>query len=347
VTGYPFAPAVTAEAVPGRTSVVVVHYSGEEDLRRCCASVLAEPGDVELVVVDNRSQDGAVERLPEDPRLRRLWRPDNGGFAEGANAGLAVATGDVVMLLNPDAALRPGCLAALAEALVDADIAAPRVLLAADPNRLDNCGHDVFPDGLNWCRGRGEEAAGRYLEDEDILFFSGAAVAFRRDALARCGGLDPAYFAYGEDADLSLRAARLGLRCRYVADAVVTHRVGGAFGSHGLRKAYLVERNRIRVAVTHLPASWLAAAPLWTAARVAALGLAGLRGDGVAGGFARRDRVALPLVLAAAWIAGAAAIPPSLARRRALGRLGDRAGMDARLSHARVGLRALLRRPAA
>ena len=119
MSGYPFAPAVTAEAVPCRVSVVVVHYSGEEDLRRCCASVLAEPGDVELVVVDNRSQDGAVERLPEDPRLRRLWRPDNGGFAEGANAGLAVATGDVVMLLNPDAALRPGCLAALAEAHAD------------------------------------------------------------------------------------------------------------------------------------------------------------------------------------------------------------------------------------
>ena len=345
---YPFAPAVGGLGVKGRTSVVVVHYRGAEDLAACVASVLTQRiprGSLELIVVDNDSPDAAPAALPEDPRLRRIWLPRNLGFAGGANAGVQAATGDVVVLLNPDAALRRGCLARMLLALGDADIVAPRLLLADDPALLDNCGHAVYPDGLNWCRGRGERAAGQYLEREDILLFSGAAVALRRSALVRCGGFDPSYWAYGEDADLALRAARAGLVCRYLPDAVVTHRVGGAFGRHGLRKAFLVERNRVRVAATHLPAGWLVAAPLWTGARVVALAVGSLRGRGVAAGFSRRDRALLPATVLAAWIAGALAWPGSLARRRAVGRLGDRSPLDAQLRSARVGLAALVRRP--
>ena len=345
---YPYAPGIAAPGTPGRVSVVVVHYAGAADLRLCCDSVLVQAHpDLELIVVDNGSSDGAPAQLPNDPRLRRVWMPGNAGFAGGANAGLAAATGEAVMLLNPDAALRRGCLAALLAALDDADIAAPRLLLAADPDRLDNCGHDLFPDGLNWCRGRGEVAAGLFEEPEDILVFSGAAVIFRRSALVACGGLDPGYWAYGEDADLALRAARLGLRCRYVPSAVVTHRVGGSFGRHGLLKAFLVERNRVRVAATHLPVSWLLAAPLWTSARIVLLGVAGLRGRGVAGGYTRRDRALLPVAVASAWVAAALALPGSVGRRRALHRMGDRRPLEPRLREVRVGLRALLRRPAA
>ncbi len=347
VSPYPYAPAIPARGTPGRVSVVVVHYEGESDLSLCCDSVFAQGHpDLELIVVDNGSRDGAPARLRSDPRLKRLWLPDNQGFAAGANAGLLAATGEALLLLNPDAALRRGCLAALLEALEDVDIAAPRLLLASHPDRLDNCGHDLFPDGLNWCRGRGERADGRYEDPEDLLVFSGAAVAFRRSALALCGGLDPTYWAYGEDADLALRAARFDLRCRYVPSAVATHRVGGSFGSHGLLKAFLVERNRVRVAATHLPLTWLMAAPLWTGARVAALGLAALVGKGAGGGYSRRDRALLPLMLSSAWIAGVVDLPGSLGRRVALGRLGERRGLDSRLGEARVGIRALLRRPA-
>jgi len=338
---YPFAPAVSPEGVAGRTSVVVVHYAGLEDLRACVGSVLAEPGDVELIVVDNASPDGGVASLAAHPRLHRVFLPTNRGFAGGTNAGLARATGDVVVLLNPDATVRPGCLAALRGALNDADIAAPQVLLADDAARLDSFGHDLYPDGLNWCRGRGEIAD---REGGDVLLFSGAAVAFRREALARIGGLDEGFWAYGEDADLGLRAARAGLRCVAVADAVCTHRIGGSFGRYGLRKAFLVERNRVRVAVAHLPLSWLIAAPAWTAARLLAQGAMGSVGRGVLGGYSPVERALLGPTLLAAWAAATVAAPGSLARRVALGRAD--AGYRTRLRGARVGLRTLLRRSA-
>ncbi|MCO4770382.1 MAG: glycosyltransferase family 2 protein [Deltaproteobacteria bacterium] len=342
---YPFAPAVSEAGVAGRVSVVVVHYSGTDDLIACAASVLAEAGDVELIVVDNASPDRGAALLPSDARLRRIWLPRNVGFAAGANAGVTASTGDVVVLLNPDATLRPGCLGALEQALASADIAVPRVLLADDPSRLDSCGHDLYPDGLNWCRGRGEPAADQFDSAEDVLLFSGAAVAFRRAALARVGALDEGFWAYGEDADLGLRAARAGLLARTAPDAVCLHKVGGSFGRFGLRKAFLVERNRVRVALVHLPISWLLLAPLWTTARVVGMGLAGAAGHGVVGSYGRGTRTLLPAAVLAAWGASVVQAPGSLARRMALGLRGVDASYGRRLRAARIGLPTLLRRP--
>lgn len=338
---YPFAPDVPSDGVAGRCSVVVVHYRGVEDLRRCAESVLANADDVELIVVDNGSEDRGAAQLADDPRLRRVLLPTNQGFAAGANAGLDVATGELVLLLNPDATLRPGALGRLRGALDEADVAVPAVVLADDPDRLDSAGHVLFPDGLNLCRGRGEPVR-EHRDLDGVVLFSGAAVALRRSALARIGGLDEGYWAYGEDADLALRVARAGLRVAWVPEAVVTHRVGGSFGRFPLRKAFLVERNRARVALAHLPASWLVAAPVWTAARVLGLGVRGAAGQGLAGGFEPRARALLPVAVGLAWAAALLGAPGSLARRRALGPMTP--AYRARLADARVGLGPLLRR---
>lgn len=345
---YPYAPAVRPEGAPGRVSVVIVHYRGQDDLLACVAAVRAlEWADLELVVVDNASASG-LPRIDASPRhegseselpLRTLRLARNEGFAAGANAGLAAATGEHIFFLNPDTVPMPGCLSALVEAGVD--VATARLLLADDPSRLDNCGHGLFPDGLNWCRGRGESASASYLRSEDVLLFSGAAVLFRRSALVRTGGFDPAYFAYGEDADLSLRAARLGLSCRYVAEAIVHHKVGGSFGRLALRKVLLVERNRARVAVTHLPWSWLLVSPFWTLRRHLLMARGATRGEGLAASWPAWRRPLLPAAVLAAHAASLWDLPANLRRRRALG-----GGMDpARLAPARVGLDALAERP--
>jgi len=342
-------------------SAVIVHYRGCEDLQRCVEALQGqEYRQLEIVLVDNGSSDGGVDaaltqwqnssgQLPM--RVVRLAR--NQGFATGANAGLAVARGEFLLLLNPDAEVESRCLGELVAALRGgADIAAARLLLRDRPDHLDNCGHGLYPDGLNWCRGRGEPAAGRYLEEEDVLLFSGAAVLIRRSVLSRIGALDGRYFGYGEDADLSLRAARLGLCCRYVPSAVVRHAVGASFGALSLRKVFLVERNRQRVAVTHLPKSWLLASPLWTLARHGLFAVQGSGGRGLAASWTPRQRLLLPLVVAAAQGAAVLDLPGSIARRRCSNRLvAELGGLEpsqwrARVRRHRVGLRALARRPA-
>lgn len=358
---YQFAPAVAPRGEPALLSVVLVHYSGADDLFRCVASLQRQRHRrLEIVLVDNGSADGgAAAVMAEEHRAGwqlpiRLFRVDtNRGFAAGANAGLAQARGEFIMLLNPDTEVGDEALDHLLQTLENgADIAAPRLLLRDHPDQLDNCGHELFPDGLNWCRGRGEQARGRYLKAEDILLFSGAAVMFRRSALALLGALDARFFGYGEDADLALRAARLGLCCRYVPEAVIHHRVGGAFGALSLRKVFLVERNRVQVALTHLPVTWLLASPLWTVARLGLLTGEGARGRGLAASWRPWQRALLPFAVLAASSASVLAIPGSVARRRGMTRLvRDKGGLDVAswrrlLGAHRAGLRDIARRPA-
>jgi len=337
---YPFAPSFSSEGTPGLVSIVLVHYRGAQDLRDCVSSIQEQDWpDLELVLVDNNSAEGMPQvddllcnRSHPEVSVARVRLDRNLGFAGGANAGAAIAQGEYIFFLNPDTVLQHGCIAALVSA--KADMATARLLLASDPSLLDNCGHGLFPDGLNWCRGRGQPAAGRFLMSEDVLLFSGAAVLFTRSALARTGGFDPSYFAYGEDADLSLRGARLGLRCRYVAQASVHHKVGGSFGRLALHKVLLVERNRSRVAVTHLPWSWLVKSPWWTLRRHLALGKGAATGRGLAASWPVWQRPLLLMVVLGAHVASLWDLPGNLRRRRALG-----GGMRPELlSMARVGV---------
>lgn len=348
---YPFAPAPNGDGVSGLLSVVVVHYRGADDLVGCLRSVLGagRPGALEILVVDNASSDHGVPRAAAlDPCIRSLRLPQNRGFAAAASAGLHASRGDRILVLNPDAVVEAKCLQALLRASDDADIVTARVHLLDAPDRLDNCGHRLYADGLNWCRGRGEAAQGAFEQPEDVLLFSGAAVLFRRDALRRTGGFDPSYFGYGEDADLGLRAARLGLRCVYAPDAVVRHRVGGTFGAMSPLKVFLVERNRARVAMTHLPRRRLLLSPLWTAARHLALTVASLQRRGPVADASPTDVLTLPAMVLLGHVASVVDIPGCLARRRALARKIEAGGglSDARwqerLDRDRVGLRELV-----
>src|SRR3954454_2339957 len=91
-------------------SVVVVTWNEIEWIGRCVESVLSElqPGD-ELIVADNGATDGTLEvvrSLAPDAKLLELG--ENLGFAGGCNAGAAVATGELLVLLNPDTVVAAG-----------------------------------------------------------------------------------------------------------------------------------------------------------------------------------------------------------------------------------------------
>jgi hypothetical protein len=358
---YQFAPAVESQGEHSLLSVVLVHYRGVEDLLRCVASLQGQGHrQLEIILVDNGSTDQGATFVTAQQKehdwslpVRLVSLPKNQGFAAGANAGVAESRGEFILLLNPDTEVTKEALESLLSALANgADIVAPRLLLRDQPDHIDNCGHGLFPDGLNWCRGRGEQAQGRYVKEEEILLFSGAAVMLRRSVLARLGALDVRFFGYGEDADLSLRAARLGLSCRYVPSSVIYHRVGGSFGQLSLRKVFLVERNRVQVALTHLPISWLLASPLWTVARLLVLTSEGARGRGLAASWRPWQRLLLPFAVLAASGASLLAIPGSLARRRGMARLvRESGGLDDSswlqlLGKYRLGLRDISSRPA-
>src|SRR5215510_3311427 len=96
-------------------SAIIVNWNGLRYLPNCLDALLPQlPHGAEVLLVDNGSTDGSVALARERyPQVRVVVLRDNLGFAGGVNAGLRVARGDSLLLLNNDAFAEPGFVAAL------------------------------------------------------------------------------------------------------------------------------------------------------------------------------------------------------------------------------------------
>jgi GT2 family glycosyltransferase len=221
----------------------VVAYGAEPCLEPGVHALLASPGvSPTVVLVDNGCTDGAVERLEAVAGVVVVRPEHNLGFAGGCNAGAAAATGEVVALVNPDAIVEPGALAALAEGALrpGVGVATASVRLADRPDLLNSAGNEIHFGGLSWS-GHFEKPAAAHLTEREVLAASGAAMALRRSLWEELGGFDDDFFGYYEDADLSLRCWLRGLTVVYIPTAVVVHRYEF---SRNPTKFFLLERNR-------------------------------------------------------------------------------------------------------
>ena len=220
----------------GRTSAVVVNYEAGDHLRRCVASLRAA-GVGEVVVVDNGSRDGSVRAAAAaDPGLVVVPSGANLGYGSAANRGAAVATGEVLLVLNPDVVVAPDAPAVLAAALAASSrrgVVGPRIDTPAGarypsprtfPALGDALGHAFV--GLVAPRNRWSRRYKR-LDAEPgagpVDWVSGSCVAVARPCFEALGGFDEAYFMYAEDVDLCWRARRAGFEVAYEPAARVVH----------------------------------------------------------------------------------------------------------------------------
>jgi GT2 family glycosyltransferase len=231
-----------------RVSAVVLAWLAEPWLRRSVESLLAsEKVRVEVILVDNGCTTDDVEVLSALPGVTVLRPGRNLGYSGGCDAGVAASGGEYVALVNGDAVVEPGTLARLVEELQrpDVGIAAGAVRLAEDPARLNSSGNVVHVLGLSWVGGFGEYET--RTAPTDTAGAMGACLVTTRAHWDRLGGFDEHYFAYHEDADLSIRTWRVGLRVVNVPDAVAVHRYEF---DRNPGKFYLVERNRLMFVAT-------------------------------------------------------------------------------------------------
>jgi GT2 family glycosyltransferase len=227
-----------------RAGVVVVAFGDEPLLAQTLDSVLGSQGvTVDLVVVDNGftcPDRGALER---DPRIRWIRPGRNTGFTGGCNRGAAAVRGEVLVFVNSDAVVAPDAVAALADAVArpGVGLATGCVELYDEPGVANAAGNPVHYSLLSWAGGWGDPVAD-HAEPGEPASVSGALFAVRRDLWDRLGGFHEALFAYGEDVELSLRAAMAGYRIRYEPRAQARHH----YEFHrNPAKMYLLERNRL------------------------------------------------------------------------------------------------------
>lgn len=190
---------------------------------------------METIVVDNASTDDTATMLAQVfPAVSVVYNSQNEGFARGNNAGLAVAEGRYLMLLNSDTEVRPGALAELVRFMDENPRcgACGPMLLNMDGS-LQPSGRDL-PTFWNvlidmtkvyrlWKDDLYRQVGRDYSRPCEVGEISGAALLVRREVYEQVGGLDPAFFAYYEDVDWCKRIRSAGWRIYYVPDAKVTH----------------------------------------------------------------------------------------------------------------------------
>lgn len=230
-------------------------------------------------------------------RLVRLEAP--AGFARAANLGIAAAgDAELVALVNDDATVEPGWLAALARAL-DAD---PGAVAAQGVNLLGDGSGRADGWGLDWNRwrqaiqlGHGEAPPAPGAPVAEVFGVSATAALFRVAALAglgRPGPFDERLGSYYEDADLALRLRAHGGRALSVPAARARHVGSATAGRAPARRWRLIYGNRwavvARGAGRRLPLEVprLLARDVADLARALAGGDAG-RAGGVVAGWAR------------------------------------------------------------
>ncbi len=236
-----------------KTSAIVVNYNDREHLGPCLRSILASaPPPDEVILVDNGSEDGSVEYVERTfPEVRLILNGANLGYGEASNRGAEEAQGEYLVFVNPDMVAEPGWLTPLVEGLETdpaVGLTTARILLMADPSRVNTCGNEVHYTGLTLCRGLGMKRE-EFEQPARVSAVSGAAFAIRRELFLSLGGFDPDFFLYLEDTDLSWRTRLAGYRILYVPQSILYHDYALRFGP---LKTFYQERNRYLMLLKNL-----------------------------------------------------------------------------------------------
>lgn len=252
---------MTQEVVTGTIGVVVLNWFTEEETIACVRSVLSSGDtDVAVYVVDNGSTPAGRRYLETElPGAVLLGDGVNRGFAAGANAGMRRALEEgcaAVFLVNNDAILSAGCLAALRAA--EGAVVNPLIVRHDRPEIVWFAGGRVAFHGRGLHRGFGRSAAAP-ASTRPSSFATGCAMFLPAATIRRIGFFDESLFAYGEDLDYSLRAAEARLPIVLAGSARVLHKesvsvkrnVGKEF------RDYYVVRNMVLLLRKHCGAGGL------------------------------------------------------------------------------------------
>lgn len=245
-----------------QVTVVIVTYNSSEHIAACIDSALAElpDDDSEVVVLDNASADGTADLVEQRwPQVRLIRSPDNLGFARACNRAAATSSSRFVLLLNPDAVMLPGCLAALldlARRRPGGGLYGGRVYTdEGDVDPMSCWGRPTlwstfcFATGLSTAFASSErlnpEGIGSWPRDVErpVDIVSGCLLLADRAVWERLGGFDERFFMYGEDFDLGIRAGAAGFEPVITPDAGITH-VGGA-SSAAVHMEILLYRGKV------------------------------------------------------------------------------------------------------
>ena len=252
-----------------KLSIVIICWNDQKVIQQCIESIYSGTTefDFEVIVSDNGSTDESLSIIRERfPAVKIVENRANVGFGRGNNAGIRVAQGEYVLILNPDTIIIGRALETLvryADQHPEAGAFGPRVL---NPDgSFQDCARPIptvrgyliaalyfrflgrFSDGLasdiypGW-DGRTER---------EIGFQSGCCVMFRKQLLDKLKGFDEQFFYHFEEVDLCYRVRKAGKSIQFCPTAEITHLGGQSVSRSPVRFALETYRSRYRFFYKH------------------------------------------------------------------------------------------------
>lgn len=250
-------------------SIVIVNYNSKEKTLNCLASLFAsdlEGITWEAIVVDNHSGEAIAEALKARyPRVRLIQSERNRGMGGGNNLGAKQATGEFLLVLNPDTRVLPEAIRLMLfylKAHGEAGAVGPK-LLYPDGSLQYSCLHFpglMMPFYRRTFLGRfAKKQLERFLllgfdhaSIKDVDWLMGSCLLIRKELFDKLKGFDERFFMYFEDTDFCRRVWQSGAKVVYLPQAVVIHDHGRASAENPWYLAPLVNQlSRIHLA------SWL------------------------------------------------------------------------------------------
>lgn len=236
-------------------SVIVVNHNGKKFLSPCFDSLCSinyPMSRLELIFVDNCSEDGSVKFVKE--RYPQIKIINNGlnNYCRALNKGIKAARGKYIATLNNDTKVEKPWLMELIKVIeTDKTIAAVGSKILFMNGRINSVAHCAFPDYYWADLGFKEEDHGQYDKIAEVGSTCGASTLYRKKSLQAAGLFDEDFNMYLEDVEIGLRLKAMGLKTFYCPKSVVYHNFHGT-ASDELTVSY-IERNRLLLVARHFP----------------------------------------------------------------------------------------------
>lgn len=224
-----------------KLSVIIVNYNVTQLLRSCLQSLqkYIQEIDYEVIVIDNASTDNSWgDLIPEFPNVYFISSTTNGGFAKANNKAVQMAKGEYILLLNPDTELEGFYMKELLEfAKAQPSFGCLGVRMHdAEGHFLPESKRSV-PDMFNsfeklFTNFKKNNSKSYYRNDieenaiAEVDVITGAFLLTKKEVYEKIGGLDEAYFMYGEDIDLCYTFLRNGYQNFYYGKVSILHHKG-------------------------------------------------------------------------------------------------------------------------
>jgi len=244
-------------------SIVVLNWNGLEDTRECLKSLRKlDYKNVEIILVDNGSEDGSKEVFAKEKGIVFLDLDKNYGFTGGHIRGLEAAKGRYVAIFNNDLAVDKHWISAALATMrrhSKAAVVGGKSYKWNDKNPAYNTGNDFTAFQEVDPRTGYTRTLLTGNEERQVDAISGSALLFDTKALQKVGYLDDDFFAYYEETDLIARLFRAGYEAYFTPEAMTWHKVAGSSegGEESYFYLYMMHRNRYMFGVKNLDGPYL------------------------------------------------------------------------------------------